>query len=81
MLHIASKLDLLQDVERRLEELFDRQHNDVSSREWTDGRYQGQHLTGLDCEVKEINIRHPVPVGSPVWTMKPLMFRWNGQPL
>lgn len=56
MLHIVSKLDLLQDVERRLQELFDRQHNDVSSREWTDGRYQGQHLTGLDCEVKEINV-------------------------
>lgn len=50
MLHIVSKLELLQ------KKLFDRQHNDVSSREWTDGRYQGKHLTGLDCEVKEINI-------------------------
>lgn len=23
----------------------------------------------------------PIPVGSPVWTMKPLMFRWKMQPL
>lgn len=50
MLHIVSKLELLK--EDRIK-LFDRQH---SSREWTDRRYQGKHLTSLDCEVKEINI-------------------------
>lgn len=35
-------------------------------------------MLGLKCSKCNNN---PPPVGSPVWTMKPLMFRWKVQPL